>query len=855
MRRLRQISAVTAISVLAGVTSALGLSAAPAQADSATTLALGSYAHMVVDPIHQHIFFSQGSGSTGILVTDLSGNTVATIPGETGATGLALSADGSTLYAALAGADAVSAISTATLTETARYATGTGSAPYSVAVADAKVWYSYTPAAGSGGIGEIDPTAATPTAAPLAGTGTWLTAPLLAAGGDTLAAEEPQANQSHAATFDVATGTPALLANTDVAGGTAGSLRVTPDGSTVLLAAPQGHLLDRYSSATLAQSGETGYFTGGQGPDAIALAADGTVAAGTGTAATGGTDLWLYVDGHPAMSSFGFAPSSIVPDGLAWGADGLSLYAVTKDAAGDYTLQTLSNPRYTSTSIALSAGSAVPTLPFQVSGSLSTNGSIPAGATLQVTRNGVALPDVTIGADGAFSFSDTQNTPGSYTYQVSYAGDSTHRASTAALAVSVNALTTSVGFPTISSNSGTSVSFSGDVLVQQLLEPVPAGTVLHVVRTNTATGVSTTLPDVPVAAGTGAYSVSDVPGPGPQFTYALTYAGNAYLSSSEDDVSVAIATDHPSMTLTAPATATRGAVTTITGALTPDTVEPYTAGETLTVLKTDLAHPAQYSVGTAKLNADGSFSFQDTPQIGGVNSYTFTYPGDATHSSVTATSTVQVSRAATALTVSTNAGTYAYAAWSEITVHLGSTDNSRSVDVYAQPVGGARSLVTEGTVDKNGNFTVWYHLSRTTWISAAFEGDYQYAPAGAGHYVYTHAAVAVAMSGYYGSGTIGGTSYKLYHHTATPVLSAAVAPGKAGQCVYLTVQEYYSGGWHTISSSGCRTLSAASAYASALRLSNANGQDFRAIAEYVQSSKDTSNLTTYSPWYYFAVRT
>src|SRR4051812_21813845 len=80
---------------------------------------------MAVDAAHQHIFFSQGNGSTGILVTDLSGTPITTIADEPGATGLALSADGGTLYAALADGDVIAAIDTATLTESARYPTGT----------------------------------------------------------------------------------------------------------------------------------------------------------------------------------------------------------------------------------------------------------------------------------------------------------------------------------------------------------------------------------------------------------------------------------------------------------------------------------------------------------------------------------------------------------------------------------------------------------------------------------------------------------------------------------------------------------------------------------------------------------
>jgi DNA-binding beta-propeller fold protein YncE len=98
----------------------------------------------VVAPRIRHLFISSGVGSTSILVTDYSGQTVASIPNEQGAIGLALSSDGSTVYAALADGDAVSAISTSTLTETARYATGANMDPVYVVYTSGRIWFGYT---------------------------------------------------------------------------------------------------------------------------------------------------------------------------------------------------------------------------------------------------------------------------------------------------------------------------------------------------------------------------------------------------------------------------------------------------------------------------------------------------------------------------------------------------------------------------------------------------------------------------------------------------------------------------------------------------------------------------------------
>jgi DNA-binding beta-propeller fold protein YncE len=159
MRFKRALAAATASAVTAaGVVASVAVSAGPAAAGTITAsvaLPFSTYSQMLADPIHRHLFVTAGPGSSSILVTDYSGQTVATIPNEPGATGLALSGDGSTVYAALAHGDAISAISTTTLAETARYATGTGTDPAYVAYTSGRIWFGYG-AAPTYGIGSID---------------------------------------------------------------------------------------------------------------------------------------------------------------------------------------------------------------------------------------------------------------------------------------------------------------------------------------------------------------------------------------------------------------------------------------------------------------------------------------------------------------------------------------------------------------------------------------------------------------------------------------------------------------------------------------------------------------------------
>lgn len=96
MRFKQSIAAV--ITAVAGVAISAGVPAFGAQAASTVvTLPISQYSHMLIDPAHQHLFITSGSGSSSILVTDYSGQTLATIPNEPGATGLVLSGDGSTV--------------------------------------------------------------------------------------------------------------------------------------------------------------------------------------------------------------------------------------------------------------------------------------------------------------------------------------------------------------------------------------------------------------------------------------------------------------------------------------------------------------------------------------------------------------------------------------------------------------------------------------------------------------------------------------------------------------------------------------------------------------------------------------
>jgi hypothetical protein len=115
--------------VVAGAFIVTGFAAVPAGAGttsasvpSSVSLPITSYYQMAVDSADGRVFISQGqSGGDSIVVTDFSGNIVASIAEPSPVEGIALSPDGSTLYAALVGSTtvspAISVISTSSLTQ------------------------------------------------------------------------------------------------------------------------------------------------------------------------------------------------------------------------------------------------------------------------------------------------------------------------------------------------------------------------------------------------------------------------------------------------------------------------------------------------------------------------------------------------------------------------------------------------------------------------------------------------------------------------------------------------------------------------------------------------------------------
>lgn len=299
----------------------------------------------MADTAQGHLFISQGTfadngqgsySDDSILVTNLSGAVVATIPGQDGVEGMTLSPDGSTLYAALSTGDAVTAISTKTLKETVSYPLASGDEAYSVAMQSGALWVSYRGAVDQAAIGSIDPsvtTSFTPNAIPASWSGF---APQIAADPTgtpgILAASSVGVSPPTIATFDVST--PAAvteLASSTTIGSCATwhGLSVLPGGNTLLCDGVA------YSTASLSLLGalDDGGIT--------AVSPDGAIAMGSAAEGTnlGGPleDLWVHSSDSAtdpvAVDSLG-GQDAFLTD-LAWSANSQQLFAIVVTTDSD----------------------------------------------------------------------------------------------------------------------------------------------------------------------------------------------------------------------------------------------------------------------------------------------------------------------------------------------------------------------------------------------------------------------------------------------------------------------------------------------------------------------------------------
>lgn len=434
------------VAVAAAAGSLLAVGAAPASADGTAALPLGSYGAVVVDGVHRHLLISDPQQSK-VVMTDFSGTVLGQITGEYGAEGLALSPDSGTLYVALHTGDAIAAIDTSTLTETARYATGAGTDPAHLAMVGDTLWFGYGNSA-AGRIGSLDVSAADPHVTPDPLGYRFYDAPVLAsspAAPGVLVAADHDTSPPTVTVYDVSSGTAVTKVSVHDPGtspsgtGDITDMAITPDGKDLVTASGAPYFQQVFKLADLSADGT---YPTGPYPNAVAIAPDGTVAAGVDAAYD--DDVYVFAQGQGTPERSYELGQELLPAGLAWDPSGTVLFALTQDGyGGPISLKVIGSPDSPSTVTITARHDPRQGRAFTVQGVLTSTTPVSAGSKVTLTRTDSANPGgtpvttVPVAADGSWKAADIPPVAGPAVYRVDYAGDAVHGPASASLSVTV----------------------------------------------------------------------------------------------------------------------------------------------------------------------------------------------------------------------------------------------------------------------------------------------------------------------------------------------------------------------------------------------------------------------------------
>jgi hypothetical protein len=555
--RSRRLAATLSAALLAGT--GLTVVAAPAAyaaaSDAVAKLPISSYSALAVDNVHQRVFVADSNvgyylNSGTIAVYTFEGERLTTLTtNQAHVSGLAVSADGNTLYAGLR--ERIEAIDTTTYQRTTVASVSTDTCGREIAQSGGQLYFTTPNTTSSSQCA----TAETHLDGIVNGVHTrtgWNDngdLQLEAGAGDRMLMGQPlnaKAADPFLAVYDTSDGALVRGAARRFADGQGNGalnlkdLAFSADGSKVALA-------DATAGTRLLNTGDLSDATGYQAlPDgatasAVAFSGDGKYIA-RGADATGAVPDLLVQPADPGDSStpleFVFEGSldgdRIVPRGMEWSADGSRLFAVTTNAAGgQYWLHIIKPPavqydaRFTG-GLAHSPAQAVAGEPLAVRGRLEHDGPAPAEPLkVKATRtdaNGTHdLGTVTVKADGTFTVLDEPELLGEATYTVSYLGDLTHRPATDVThTVTVGKAATAIALtaPEEASMSD-GIEITGRFTAQG--KALPERAVLKVVREDRlGTG---TLSSVTVAAD-GTFTINDIPRTRREVTYTVSWPGD-----------------------------------------------------------------------------------------------------------------------------------------------------------------------------------------------------------------------------------------------------------------------------------------------------------------------------------------
>ncbi|MGN9759555.1 Ig-like domain repeat protein [Streptomyces sp. SD31] len=568
--RPRRLAATLLAAALAGT--GLTVAAAPAAhaaaSDAVAKLPISSYSALAVDSAHERVYVADSnmgsySNSGLIVVYNFQGERITTISTQQHISGLALNADGSTLY--VGGREVIWRYDTGTYTSNGLYVS-TDTCGRSLAFSGGTAYYttpySYYTSQCDTTLTYLDSYVPATNTAPRTNWQDYGKLQLEAGPGDRMLMGQPlnaQAGNPFLTVYDTSGGTlvrGAARRFADADGKGALNLKdmaFSADGSKVAVAdAAYG---TRLLNTTDLSDAADGYqaLPADAAASAVAFGGDGKYVA-RGAAATGSTPDLLVQPADPADATapleFVFEGSldgdRVAPRGLEWSADGSRLFAVTTNAAGNqFWLHVIQPPavqydaRFTG-GLTHSPAQAVAGEPLAVRGKLEQDGPAPTEPLkVKATRTDATgthdLGTFTVKADGTFTVLDEPDLVGDATYTVSYLGDLTHRpAEDVTTTVNVGKAPTSIALTALEEGSlSTGVEITGTFTAQG--KALADRAVLNVTRTDRlGTG---TLSSVTVAAD-GTFTINDLPRTRGDADYTVSWPGDDLHTASSASATV-----------------------------------------------------------------------------------------------------------------------------------------------------------------------------------------------------------------------------------------------------------------------------------------------------------------------------
>ncbi len=475
------------------------------------------------------------AGDDRILVVNANGTPNAAITGLSGALSLAITPDGTRLYAALRGSNEVAEIDTASLDITRLISLAEYPCPTNLSLSGNRLSVGYGCDQWDGGVVSIDTSAPAPEPVQVA---TAYSSPMVAAAGNTLVVGDSGLAPARMTVYDVTT-TPATLRGIikvhDYNWSFLKDLAITPDGSTVIAPFLRVNEYGAWDTTSLQKVRAYGAEpASSRYSPVVAVSPDGThVAGGRGTKSGLGVTLYDSATAAPVYSGTLTDHGGLMDLRSLTFSDN-DLFAVWRDLDNDHLhlwrLETGTLPESTLTLTAPSTGTGADIL--TLTGRLTLpDGSAPGEQPLSVTRHVEDSADitreVTTAEDGTFTFRDRPRSAGVIRYDVVWNGSPTVHWSAASATVTLVKAVSSIALSGPETGIvGTQLKFSG--VLSQGGQPVGSTTPLRILRevTNSKGTVVTVLPSVSTIIFDGRFRFMDTPAEAGQYSYRVEWDGD-----------------------------------------------------------------------------------------------------------------------------------------------------------------------------------------------------------------------------------------------------------------------------------------------------------------------------------------